>query len=154
MLEAASWRRVIVGLTVVGCLLGAAGSKPATGQELPYKVIVHPELTGASIRRGALSDIFLRKGLRWGDGTSVQPVDQSTQSAVREAFSQHVHGQPVAAVMKFWMRQISDGRGVPPPVKGSDEEVIAYVASRRGAVGYVSARAPVPGTVRVLQVVE
>ena len=154
MCAAASWRRVFVGLAVVGCLLGVAGSMPARGADLPFKVIVHPELTGASIHRGALSDIFLRKGLRWGDGTSVQPVDQSTQSAVRDAFSQHVHGQPLAAVMKFWMRQISDGRGVPPPVKASDVEVIAYVASKRGAVGYVTAQATTPGTVRVLQVVD
>jgi len=154
MHEAASWHRVIVWAAVVGCVLGAAGARSATGQELPFKVIVHPELTVASTHRGALSDIFLRKALRWGDGTSAQPVDQSTQSAVREAFSQHVHGQPLAAVMKFWMRQISDGRGVPPPVKGSDAEVIAYVASKRGSVGYVAARAPIPGTVRVLQVVD
>ena len=154
MYVAASWRRVFVGLAVVGCLLGVAGSMPATGADLPFKVIVHPELAGASINRGTLSDVFLKKALRWGDGTSAQPVDQSAQSAVREAFSQRVHGQPLAAVLRYWMRQIADGRGVPPPVKASDEEVIAYVASRRGAVGYVTAQAATPGTVRVLQVVD
>ena len=32
----------------------------------------------------------------------------------------------------------------PPPVKASDADVIAYVASTRGAIGYVSAGAAVP----------
>lgn len=154
MMEPASLRRVLVGLALASTVFYGAGSTPVTGADLAFKVIVHPEQAGASINREALSAIFLKRSLRWGDGTAAQPVDQSAQSTVREAFSQYVHGQPVAAVLRFWMRQISDGRGVPPLVKTSDAEVIAYVASKRGSIGYLSAQTPVPGTVRALQIVD
>lgn len=150
MVGAGAWPRVIVGLV----LLGGLGAKPAGGADLPFKVIVHGDMRGTSIGREALSAVFLKKSLRWSDGAPAQPVDQSTQSAVREAFSLHVHRQPLAGVMKFWMAQISNGRGVPPPVKASDADIIAFVASKRGAVGYVTAGAPLPATVWELQVVD
>lgn len=147
-------RRVVLGLALTGCLLAGVSWAPAAEPDPPFKVIVSPDVTGTSIGRASLSAVFLKAAVRWGDGTPSQPVDQSTQSPLREAFSQRVHGQPLAAVMKFWMRQITEGRGVPPPVKASDADVIAYVSSKRGAVGYVAAETPLPATVRVLQIAD
>lgn len=147
-------RRAIVGLALAGSILGGWALAPAAEPAPAFKVISHPDLKGALIDRATLSAVFLKKAPRWGDGTPAQPVDQSTQAPLREAFSQRVHGQPLAAVMRYWMRQISEGQGVPPPVKGSDADVIAYVSSRRGAVGYVAAETPLPDTVRVLQLAD
>ena len=145
-------RRMVVGLALGGYLLAGAVGTPLAAADLAFKVIAHPELTESSIDRATLSAVFLKKAARWGDGTSAQPVDQSTQSPVRLAFTERVHGRPLAAVMKFWMRQIADGQGVPPPVKESEADIIAYVASKKGAVGYVAAATPLPESVKVLQV--
>ena len=152
MQQVSNTRRIVVGLALGGCLLGGAVGAPLAGAELAFKVIAHPELSGNAIDRATLSAVFLRKATRWGDGTGAQPVDQSTQSPVRLAFTEHVHGQPLAAVMKYWMRQIADGQGVPPPVKESEADIIAHVASKKGAVGYVAAATPLPESVKVLQV--
>src|SRR5512136_2012463 len=127
MVRAVFRPRLIVGFALAACL-GGLGPTPSAGEDRPFKVIAHAEVKGTTITREALSAVFLKKSLRWSDNTPAQPVDQSAQSAVREAFSRQVHQQPVAAVLKYWMAQISDGRGVPPPVKGSDQEVIAFVA--------------------------
>jgi hypothetical protein len=42
---------------------------------------------------------------------------------------------------------------VPPPQMKSDREVLDYVKANRGAIGYVSRRAPLKG-VKVLKVTE
>jgi ABC-type phosphate transport system substrate-binding protein len=42
---------------------------------------------------------------------------------------------------------------MPPPVKTSDEEIVAFVASTPGAIGYVSSGTPLPDTVREIAVV-
>jgi hypothetical protein len=43
---------------------------------------------------------------------------------------------------------------MPPMVKSSDGEIISFVASTRGSIGYVSAETPLPDSVKVLAIVE
>ena len=57
------------------------------------------------------------------------------------------------AVMHHWLRRISGSTRVPPPkTKATDEAVIAFVAGESGSVGYVSATASLPATVRDIAV--
>ena len=80
------------------------------------------------------------------------PVDLSANSPVREAFSLAIHERDVNAVKSYWQRQIFSGRGVPPPEKASDSEVLAFVRANPGAVGYVSSGTAVGSGVKVLEV--
>jgi hypothetical protein len=51
----------------------------------------------------------------------------------------------------YWTRtMVSDH--FPPMVRSTDEDVIAFVSSRTGAVGYVSADALLPDTVHTVVV--
>ncbi len=121
-----------------------------------FVVIVHPSVTGASIRRADLGAVFLKKASRWtGGGGLAQPVDQSGTSPVRIAFSEGVLRQPVAQVVQYWQKQMfSSARLSPPPVKGTDAEVIAFVAKNAGAVGYVAAGTALPPEVRTITVID
>jgi ABC-type phosphate transport system substrate-binding protein len=120
-----------------------------------FVVIVHPSVTGASIRRADLGAVFLKKASRWSSGGRAVPVDQSGTSPVRIAFSEGVLGQPVAQVVQYWQKQMfSAARLTPPPVKGSDAEVIAFVAKNAGAVGYVAAGTPLPPEVKTVALVD
>ena len=47
----------------------------------------------------------------------------------------------MSSVENYWQQQIFSGRGSPPPIKASDQEVLAFVAANPGAIGYVSADA-------------
>lgn len=116
-------------------------------------MVVHPDVKGTQIPRSILSSLFLKDVVRWGDGLMVRPVDQSLSSALREEFTRQILTVPVDAVPRFWQRKIMKGIS-PPPVKESDEDVIEYVASTRGAIGYVSANAIVPGDVKPLAIID
>jgi ABC-type phosphate transport system substrate-binding protein len=135
-------------LALTLAMLAAAGA--GAQSEIAFKVIVHPGVAGERVPRQRLSDIFLRKALLWGDGVAIAPVDQSTTSPVRASFSKQVHAQSVAAVQAYWFRQISAGRSRPPSVKASDGDVVRFVAETAGGIGYVSADAALPPTVKVI----
>jgi ABC-type phosphate transport system substrate-binding protein len=143
-------RRALLSVLVVGLI--AAGAAPVASADARFRVIVHPKVKGTQIPRAALSSIFLRQAPKWGDGSAVQPVDQSVRSPVRLAFSADVHLQALVEVQMYWLRQMARGQ-VPPPVKTSDEDIVAFVASTPGAIGYVSAETPLPDSVRQVAVV-
>jgi len=96
--------------------------------------IVNAALPVTSIRRFALSDIFLKKTTRWPGGQAAVPADQSAVSGIRAAFTKRVHERSVEAVQNCWQQQIFSGRDTPPHVKVSDSEAMAFVATTPGAV--------------------
>ena len=111
-----------------------------------------PFTCGCTITRAVLSSIFLKQAPRWGDGRPVLPVDQSVRSAVRISFSGNVLQQGIVEVQVYWQRKMAAGV-TPPPVKTSDEEIVSFVASTPGAIGYVSASTRLPDSVREVAVV-
>jgi ABC-type phosphate transport system substrate-binding protein len=125
---------------------------PAAAQEA-CKLIVHPNNSATQIQREAVVAIFKGQMVRWKDTTPINPVDQSVRAPARVAFSAQVLKESVLAVQNHWMRQLQQGK-VPPPVKGSDGEVAAYVKANRGAIGYVSEAFAVDDSVKVLKVVD
>jgi len=114
-----------------------------------YQVIVHAGNPVESLDASDISDYLLKKRSKWPDGTSVAPVDLADDSKVREAFSLDVHKRSTDKITLYWQRQIFSGRDVPPPKLATDADVVSYVASHRGAIGYVSANARAAGVKKV-----
>lgn len=129
----------------------SSGAAPAAAP--PYRVIVNSKNPVQSLSRDKVAAYFLKKTSTWDDGAAVQPVDQSDDTAVRKVFSTEVVKKSVSAVKAYWQQRIFSGRDLPPPEKGSDDEVVAYVKSNDRAIGYVSASAEVAG-VKVISVSE
>jgi ABC-type phosphate transport system substrate-binding protein len=127
--------------------VGGANAAPT------IKVVAHPTLPGNQIRKETLAEVFLGRTSRLANGQPIVPVDQSAQSTVRAAFSEGMLSQSVAAVQVYWMREIQKSRR-PPLTKGSDAEVLAFVAANRGAIGYVSAATVTDESVKEVQVIE
>jgi len=119
----------------------------------PCKIIVHASNPASQIERAAVVAIF--KGLmpRWKDNTNIQPVDQSVKSPARAAFTEKILHDTVLAMQTYWFKQLQQGR-VPPMVKASDQELLAYVKANRGAIGYVSEAFAVDEGAKVLKVVD
>ena len=148
-------RRRSPGNGVVSALVLSLALPALAAAADDFVVIVHPSVTGASIRRPDLAAVFLKKAARWGSGGSAIPVDQSGTSPVRKSFSEAVLGMPVAAAVQYWQKQMFETRPLrPPAVRGSDAEVIAFVAKTEGAVGYVSKTATLPPGVRTIAVID
>lgn len=127
-------RSVLVGL-VVGASLG--GAAPIAAQE--FKVVVHAQVPLDGIPTSELANIFQKKERRLPSGETAAPIDQGESSEVREIFSLAVHGRSARQIAAYWQQQIFSGRDFPPDEGDSDAEVLAYVASTPGAIGYVSA---------------
>ncbi len=139
-----SRRRFLVGSVALCC---ARLSHASEG----FKVVVHPGVGAHSISTSDLGRMFLKQSSRWPDGALIRPVDLNVGSEVRRAFSEEVVGRTVAAVRSYWQQAIFSGRGVPPPELESDADVIAFVSSTVGAIGYVSLGAEI-GEARTIEV--
>ena len=119
-----------------------------------FIVIVNSSVAGTSVHRADLAAVFLKKALRWGDGSPANPVDQSGASPVRKVFSETVLQMPVMAVVQYWGRQVASlaASMKPPTVKGSDYDVLVYIGKTSGAVGYVSSGTALPPGVKAVTI--
>jgi len=144
--------RLVRGLATAGVLAALA---TATAAE-DFVVVVNPSVSGTNIHRRDLAALFLGKAIRWGSGAPAVPVDQSGTSAVRQAFSEMVLGMTVPTAIQYWQSQMLEGKPLRPPpgVKGSDTDVLAFVAKTKGAVGYVSAGTTIPPGVRAIAIID
>lgn len=139
-------RNILMRFSVLAalCSLLAAGL-PAPAHADGYQVIANSGVSAGSLAKDQVSQIFLKKLGKWPDGKPAVPVDQAKSAAVREAFSKAVLGRGAAAMVAFWQQQIFSGADVPPVEKATEADVIAFVKSTPGAIGYVSAGADVAG---------
>jgi len=134
-------------------VLAAIGTAQATDS---FVVVVNASVGGTTVHRADLAAVFLKKAVRWGDGSPASPVDQSGTSHVRKDFSEGVLHMPVMAVVQYWGRQLASMAASvrPPTVKGSEDEVLVYVAKTSGAVGYVSSGTALPPGVKAVTVID
>ena len=141
-------KRIVIAFLAVLALLGA---QEAQAQD--FQVVVNAAAGTDEISTGDLSKIFQKKAGKLPSGESASPVDQDKDAAVRESFSQAVHGRSANQIESFWQQQIFSGKDVPPEKKGSDAEVLDFVRSNPGAIGYVSGSASLGAGVKVIRVV-
>ena len=140
--------RRTLSCALISLLTAASLRAPAAraGEPPAFRVIVHPKNPLASASREFVSDVFLKRVTRWGDGETIKPVDLRPDSAVRRKFSERVLKRSVAAVRSYWQQRIFSGRDVPPPELDSEAAVVSYVASHPNAIGYVSGSADLGNT--------
>ena len=146
--------RIVLGTIVLGASILGASALATAGEA--FVVVANPSIQGTNVRRADLAAVFLKKAVRWGDGSPANPVDQSGTSPVRRQFSDSVLQMPVSVVVQYWQKQLLSGSGPSkvPIVKGSDDEVLAYVARTNGAVGYVSSGTTLPERVKTVTIIE
>jgi ABC-type phosphate transport system substrate-binding protein len=135
-------------LTVVMFVLGLSSASIA-GEER-FKIIVHPDNPSDTVSRDFLRDAYLKKATEW-HGETLRPIDLSSKHAVRDHFIKEVIRKSASQLRTYWNQQVFSGKGVPPPEVASVADVVAYVVSHPGAVGYVPADAAV-GTAKVISI--
>jgi ABC-type phosphate transport system substrate-binding protein len=142
-----------VSLAVVALLVAVCpDAREAAASEAPgFVLVVHPENPTSKAPRQWLASLFLKEATRWSDDVAARPVDLKPDAMIRRRFSESVLKRSVAAVKSFWQQRIFSGRGVPPPELESDQAVIHYVTTHRGAVGYVASDAPL-GKARIVRI--
>jgi ABC-type phosphate transport system substrate-binding protein len=147
-------RRTGRSIWAIAVALSAGVAAPAATRAEGYTVVVNAEHRGDAVTRKVLADVFLKRATRWGTGEAILVVDQSLKSEVRVAFTHEVLELSSLGVMTHWQQQLIHGGERPPAVKRSDDEVLEYVASHPGAIGYVTAETPIQEGVKSLRVIE
>jgi hypothetical protein len=83
-----------------------------------------------------LENIFLRKSLLGENGVSWIPLNLNPDDPIRLAFSQALFNRSPDALESFWNEQYFHGI-TPPYVVASEEAMLRFVSSTRGAIGYI-----------------
>jgi ABC-type phosphate transport system substrate-binding protein len=133
-------------------ILGAIAPVTSAAQG-SFVVVVNATNPASNIPKSELAALFTKKMMEWEDGSPVYPVDLPDDDPTREAFTLAIHGKSPRAIRAYWQQQIFAGRQVPPPERNSDEQVLAYVRTTQGAVGYVRATARLGPGVKVVGLV-
>ena len=133
----------IVSMLLLGVALAAAPAFAADVQVIA-NTNVSVDLSAADVK-----EIFLGAKDSVG-GTAVVPVLASA-GPTHEAFLKTYVGKSDQALRNHFKSLVFTGKGSMPKSFASDAEVIKYVASTKGAIGYVSGGAELAG-VKKLQV--
>lgn len=110
------------------------------------KVVANKGLGLESVSRSELQQIFLGKVVTWSNGKKAVPVTLKG-GAVHDEFLKTHMGKSPSQYDTFWKQAIFTGTGRPPKALGSDADVVKFVSSTEGAVGYISAESPYSGVV-------
>ena len=113
-------------------------------------VIANKGIGTDSITAKEAKKIWLGK-TRSLDGTSVKLADLPKGNASRDHFYSSVVKKNEKKLKAYWAKIVFAGKGTPPKAFGSDAEVVSWVASTPGAVGYVNSTAA-DDSVKVLMV--
>ena len=114
------------------------------------KVIANPSVGASSVSADELKAVFLCTKTALGDGGHVEPVLEKG-GPTHEAFVKEYVGKTDVALENYYRSLVFTGRGYMPKKLGTDNEVVAYVAKTKGAIGYVSVGASTAG-VKTLEV--
>jgi hypothetical protein len=125
----------------------------ARAQGPTFMIVANASNPAVNLSRDQASKLFLKKTARWANGQAVMPVDLVPNAPARAAFSRFVLGRGISAIESYWQQQIFSGRDVPPPAMASEQDVLRFVQSNPGAVGYVSAGLDLVPGVKVVRVV-
>ena len=139
-------------MKVMLLLVLAAVLLPATAQAQDFQVVVNAANPVSEMSKDQVSKVFLKKARKFPGGGKAVVVDQDSGSNVRESFSKAVHGRSASAIESHWQQQIFAGKDVPPEKKSSDDDVLEFVRSNPGAIGYVAAGTALGGGVKAVSV--
>jgi ABC-type phosphate transport system substrate-binding protein len=139
---------------LIALFVATLPASAASSSSEEFQIVAHPSVKGSTISRSVLASIYEKNVERWGDQRRILPVDQSSQAPVRQAFTRRVLDRSLGEVQLFWKQRLATMRVLPPPTKSSDKEVLSFVASKKGAIGYVSAEATIPPDVKTLALID
>jgi hypothetical protein len=119
---------------LLGTFLTGASEKRS---DVRIVVVVNVANPVSEMPRDRLSKIFLREIGEWPNGKEILPVDQIDKAPARFAFARDIQGQSLSALKRYWQERIFSGSESPPPDRVTDADVLTYVRSNPGAIGYV-----------------
>lgn len=100
-------------------------------------VVVNARNGVAVMTRNEIINIFFGRYRQFFNGVEAQPVDLVDGHPDRGHFYAGLVGKDVSDVNAYWSRQVFSGRAQAPLRVNSTEEVLKWVSSHPGGIGFV-----------------
>lgn len=113
------------------------GLSPAQLWAQQMVVVVNTRSGVAAMTRPEVVNVFFGRNRQFFNGLEVEPVDLIDTHPLRARFYSQLVGKSLADIDAYWSRQIFSGRLRPPPRVNNSEEVIRWVSSHPGGIGFI-----------------
>ena len=123
------WQRFAV---LCLCLLAVL---PAIGQD-EFVIIVNTSVSNTLMYQNTVQSIFLGKKTEWDDGNPIVPVTLEAGDAQR-AFMRHIVKKTPRSFSTYWISKLYTGKAIPPRSFRSEEELLEFVQTIEGTIGFV-----------------
>lgn len=100
-------------------------------------IICNKSVTINSVSKGDLERIYLGQKNLWEGGGKIEPV--MLQNELAESFLTTYVGKNATTFGNYWKKMLFSGKGNGPKQFTKPKEVVDYVASTQGAIGFVPA---------------
>lgn len=112
-------------------------------------VIGNSAIATDSLTAKQISNLWLGKSKLIPGGGKPAVVDQKPGSPAHTEFYKKIVKKNSSQLKAYWAKVVFSGKGAPPKAMANDAEVIDWVTSTPGGLGYVDS-ASVKGNVKVL----
>ncbi|MCG2578155.1 hypothetical protein LZ012_14260 [Dechloromonas sp. XY25] len=111
--------------------------QPAAEVRAELVVVVNARCGVAAMTRNEVINAFFGRSRQYFNGVETQPVDMVDTHPDRARFYDALVGKELSEVNAYWSRQVFSGRLQPPVKVGTPEEVLKWVVSHPGGIGFV-----------------
>ena len=131
-------------LVILLALVLAGSSLLISSANASITVIGNPDISDTSLSASDIENIFLGKKKSLPSGQKVKVVTLKSGASHDEFLSSYVK-KSASQFSAFWKRKIVDGTGIPPKSFESEADLVAYIKSKSGTIGYISSDTPADG---------
>jgi hypothetical protein len=121
-------------LFVFFAMLALLASPPASAELV---VVINAGSGIERLSRDEVINIFLGRYRQLPSGIAALPVDHPPASPMKAQFYRKLVNKDIAEINTYWARLTFSGKTSPPRQAASAAEVLDYLASTRGAIGYI-----------------
>ena len=114
--------------------------------------IVNKSVNEKTISRAEIKNIFIGVVTRWPDKQKIR-FAILTKADEHEIFTKKYINKSISQFRCFWRNQVFTGQGNFPKIMSTEQDIIAYVARTKGAIGYISSSVSIEN-VNVLRVID
>jgi ABC-type phosphate transport system substrate-binding protein len=112
-------------------------------------IIANPDTPVSSLKKKEIKDIFTGKMTRWNSSGKIIIATLKDSELHREFLRQYVKKTP-SQFKNYWRRKVFTGEGRLPKIFKTEAGLIDFVASTKGAVGYISSTTRKP--VKIIEI--
>ncbi len=123
---------------------------PRMGDADEVVIITNKSVPTDMLNKEDIKNIFTGKMTRWEDNQKITFVTLP-QSKIHQGFLKEFVKRTPEQYSRHWKKQIFTGKGTKPRSFKTQEKLIDYVASTKGAIGYISSKI-ITDKIKVLKV--